>query len=86
MDEDSLKLLLARGLSVEEIAKRFDRDPSTVSYWMRKYELEAPNRSKYAPKGGIERETLEAFVEEGRSIAQIADGHRLNPGGPLPIN
>ena len=51
MDEDSLKLLLARGLSVERIAKRFDRDASTVSYWMRKYGLEAPNREKYAAKG-----------------------------------
>jgi transposase len=80
MDEDSLKVLLARGLSVEQIAKRFDRDPSTVSYWMRKYELEAPNRDKYAAKGGIDREVLQTFVEEGRSIGQIATAVGLSKG------
>jgi transposase len=80
MDEDSLKLLLARGLSVEQIAKRFDRDPSTVSYWMRKYELEAPNRDKYAAKGGIDREALQAFVEDGKSIGQIAVAVGLSKG------
>jgi hypothetical protein len=51
MDENSLKVLLARGLSVEQIGRRFQRDPSTVAYWMRKYGLVAPNREKYAPKG-----------------------------------
>jgi transposase len=39
MDENSLKVLLARGLSVEQIGRRFQRDPSTVAYWMRKYGL-----------------------------------------------
>jgi transposase len=72
MDEDSLKVLLARGLSVAEIGRRFQRDASTVAYWMRKYGLQAPDRATYAGKGGIERERLEALVAEGRSIAQIA--------------
>ena len=72
MDENSLRLLLAQGVSVEEIGRRFNRDPSTVSYWMRKYGLQAPNREKYAAKGGIERERLEALVAAGRSIAEIA--------------
>jgi transposase len=80
MDENSLRLLLARGLSVEQIAKRFDRDPSTVSYWMRKHGLEAPNREKHAAKGGIAKERLEALVAEGRSIAQIAGAVGLSKG------
>jgi transposase-like protein len=44
MDEDSLKVLLARGLSVEEIGRRYERNASTVAYWMRKYGLEASDR------------------------------------------
>jgi len=78
MDEDSLKVLLARGLSVEQIAERFDRDPSTVSYWMKKYGLEAPNRDRYAAKGGIEREVLAALVADGKSIAEIAEAVDLS--------
>jgi transposase-like protein len=72
MDKGSLQLLLSRGVSVEEIGRRFDRDPSTVSYWMRQHGLEAPNREKYAAKGGIDRDVLESQIAEGKSIATIA--------------
>ena len=73
MDEDGLKVLLARGVSVEQIARRFQKDPSTVSYWMAKYGLEAPNREKHAAKGGIPRERLEELVAVGQPIAEIAE-------------
>jgi transposase len=72
MDKDSLTTLLARGLSVEKIARRFGKHPSTVSYWMEKYGLEAPNREKHAAKGGIARERLEELVELGMSITELA--------------
>ena len=72
MDRDSLTTLLARGLSVEKIARRFGKHPSTVSYWMEKYGLEAPNREKHAAKGGISRERLEELVAAGMTIAEIA--------------
>lgn len=72
MEKESLELLLGHGISVEQIAKRFRKDPSTVTYWMRKYGLEAPNREKCAAKGGIGRERLEELVEAGLSIAEIA--------------
>ena len=72
MDRESLRLLLAQGLSIEKIAERFDRHPTTVSYWMRRYGLHAVNREKYAAKGGIERERLEALVRAGASIGEIA--------------
>ncbi len=52
MDKESLELLLSCGLSVERIAKRFSKDPSTISYWMREHGLEPPNREKYAGRGG----------------------------------
>ena len=51
MDKDALQLLLAQGVSVEQIGRRFGRHPSTVSYWMRKHGLEAPNRAKHAGQG-----------------------------------
>ena len=72
MDENALRVLLAQGVSVEAIGRRFGRDPSTISYWMGRYGLEAPNREKYAAKGGIERETLEALIGQGASIGTIA--------------
>jgi transposase len=73
MDRNSLQVLLAQGLSVEQIARRFNRHPSTVSYWLRKHGLEAPHRAKHAAKGGIERARLTELVGRGMTIAQIAD-------------
>lgn len=72
MDKDSLMLLLAQGVSVEEIGRRFNRHPSTVAYWMGKFGLEAPNREKYAATGGIERERLEQLIEVGMTTREIA--------------
>ena len=72
MDKQSLELLLGQGLSVERIAKRFGKDPSTISYWMKKYGLVSPYAEKHAARGGIEPERLEALVEAGMTIAEIA--------------
>lgn len=72
MDRESLRLLLSQGLSVEKIAQRFGKHPSTVSYWMDKHGLQAVNREKHAAKGGIERERLEQLIADGRTIAEIA--------------
>ncbi len=72
MDRESLKLLLAQGLSVEKIAERFGKHPSTISYWMAKHGLQAVNREKHAVKGGIERERLEELVAAGMTIAELS--------------
>lgn len=72
MDKQSLERLLDQGESVERIAARFGKDPSTISYWMKKYGLTSPYAEKHAAKGGIERERLEGLVEAGLSIAEIA--------------
>jgi transposase len=73
MDKHSLELLLSQGLSIERIAKRFGKDPSTVSYWVKKHGLESPYAGKHAAKGGIEKERLEALVRGGASITKIAE-------------
>jgi transposase len=80
MDKGSLAVLLAQGLSVAEIGRRFGKDPSTVSYWMEKHGLEAVHRDKHLARGGIERERLEALVEAGASIAAIAETLQRSPG------
>jgi transposase len=72
-ERDQLAGLLDGGLSVEAIGRRVGRHPSTVAYWMAKYGLEAPLREKYAGKGGLDREELKNLVDEGLSIAEIAD-------------
>jgi transposase len=72
MDKDSLILLLAQGLSVEKIGKRFGKHPSTVSYWMDKHGLVAVNREKHAAKGGVDRGRLEELVGSGMTIAELA--------------
>jgi transposase-like protein len=72
VDKASLELLLAQGASIEKIARRFGKDPATIAYWVRKHELESPYRKKHASRGGIERARLEALVERGATIAEIA--------------
>jgi transposase len=72
MEKESLELLLGQGLSLEKIAKRFGKEPSTISYWMGKYGLVAVNREKHAAKGGVDQERLSALVAAGKTIAEIA--------------
>ncbi|MGB9183946.1 MAG: helix-turn-helix domain-containing protein [Solirubrobacteraceae bacterium] len=72
MERESLRLLLAQGLSVEKIARRFGKHPSTVSYWMAKHGLVSPNRDKHISRGEIERETLAALIAQGMSITELA--------------
>jgi transposase len=78
MDKESLRLLLAQGVSVEKIAERFARHPSTVAYWMKKHGLQAPNREKHAAKGGIDREAITAAVDAGLTIAGLAEAFSLS--------
>jgi transposase len=72
MDKDALAAMLGRGLSVERIAQRLRKHPSTVSYWIQKHGLAAMNERKHAPKGGIARERLAALVDSGLSTREIA--------------
>ena len=73
MDRTSLEPLLGQGLSLAEIGRRFDLHESTVGYWVEKHGLRAVNREKHAARGGLAREDLEPLVEQGASIAEIAD-------------
>jgi transposase len=73
IDRASLEEFLARGLSLAEIGRRLGRHEATVAYWVQKHGLRAVNRHKHAARGGLDRAELETLVEQGASIAQIAD-------------
>src|SRR4051794_39926432 len=72
MDRDSLALLLAQGLSLAEIGRRFDRDESTIGYWVKRHDLKAVHAEKHAPRGGLSRELLSELIEQGLSTRVIA--------------
>lgn len=68
VDRSSLEVLLAQGLSLEEIGRRFGKHPSTVGYWVQKHGLEAVNREKHAARGAVSRDELETLLEKGYSL------------------
>jgi transposase len=72
MDRDWLAVQLAEGRSIESIAREAGKSPSTVGYWVNKHGLSSRHAKRHAPRGGIEREQLQALVEDGLSIRQIA--------------
>lgn len=73
MNRDQLEQLLGQGLSLEAIGSKLGKHPSTVSYWLAKYGLEAVNHDRHAPRGGLDRAALAKLVEEGKSIRAIAE-------------
>lgn len=73
MDRAWLEQQLASGRSIEAIAKKVGRDPSTVSYWVRKLNLRSAHADRHAPRGGLDRSTLEVLIAEGLSTREIAE-------------
>lgn len=80
MDRESLRVLLAQGLSLEQIGRRYRKHPSTVGYWVQKHGLEAAGRDKYAPRGGLDTDRFRQLVEAGASIRELADAFDRSPG------
>ena len=64
MDREALRVLLKQGESVERIAARFRRHPSTVAYWIAKHGLEANGRETPAAKGGPDPQVLEGVIDQ----------------------
>jgi transposase-like protein len=63
---------LEDGRSIESIARETGRSPSTVAYWVNKHGLASRHAARHAARGGVPRERLEALVQDGRSIREIA--------------
>jgi transposase-like protein len=68
-----LESYLRRGLSLEAIGRLTGRHPSTVGYWVKQHGLAAVHRNRNAPKGGIDRDTLAALVDDGLTTREIAE-------------
>jgi hypothetical protein len=64
---------LDQGLSLAEIGRRVGLHESSVGYWAAKHGLCAVNQRKHASKGHVPRDELEALVDDGASIAEIAE-------------
>jgi DNA-binding CsgD family transcriptional regulator len=72
MDRARLEQYLKDGLSLPQIGTLENRDASTVGYWVKKYGLTANGKEKFAPRGGLTRDELQARVEDGLTVRQIA--------------
>jgi transposase len=79
MRKDVLERYLAEGLSLEQIGKRVGRNPSTISYHLKKHGLSPVNQGKHANKGAIPRELLAPLVAEGLSMRRIAKDLERSP-------
>lgn len=72
MDREQLEAWLNEGLSLDRIGALVGRHPSTVSYWLKKYDLVPNGRTKHAAKGAVDRERLAFLVAQGLPIRSIA--------------
>ncbi len=73
MERALLQAFLEEGLSLEAIGKRVGKDPSTVGYWCKRHGLRAVGHERYAPRGGLDRDLLAKLVEEGATLAEMAE-------------
>lgn len=84
MDKQFLEECLKKGISLEAIGKLAGKHPSTVSYWLHKFGLQARGARQHRPKGGLTRGELEPLVEEDLTIEEIA--RRLGVGDTTTRN
>ena len=84
MEKRFLEECLAKGMSLEAIGKLAGKHPSTVSYWLHKFGLQARGSRRHRPKCGLTRGELEPLVEEGLTIEEIA--RRLGVGDTTTRN
>jgi transposase len=73
MEANWLKEELAKGRSIEAIARGSGLSASTVAYWVNKHGLRSRHAGRHAARGGIPEATLRTMVEEGRPIRGMAE-------------
>ena len=72
MRKEFLERCLAEGLSLEQIGRRAGRNPSTVSYHLKKHGLTPANRQRHLQRGAIPRDQLAELHASGASLREIA--------------
>lgn len=60
------------GLSLAAIGREAGRHPSTVGYWIKRHGLQAAGAGRYAARGPLAREQLEALAASGLPLREIA--------------
>ena len=73
MTKEKLERYLAEGLSLEQIGRRVGRNPSTISYHLKKHGLKPVNRQRHLRRGAIPEGELRALHASGASLAEIAE-------------
>jgi transposase len=71
--KELLQEYLADGLSLEAIGERLGRNPSTISYHLKKHGLAPVNAGKHASRGPLERQVLSGLIDEGLSLREIGE-------------
>ncbi|HKI67147.1 MAG TPA: hypothetical protein VJ989_07760 [Solirubrobacterales bacterium] len=79
MEKGFLEECLANGMSLEAIGREVAKHPSTVGYWMQKYGLSANGAPRFAPRGAVEEEELQALAGEGATLTEMAEKLDRNP-------
>jgi len=73
MRKEDLQRYLAEGLSLEQIASRVNRHPSTVGYHLKKHGLKAVGHDRHAPNGRVDPDRLRELIGSGASIHGAAE-------------
>ena len=73
VEREWLAAQLEAGRSMEAIAREVGRNPSTVSYWVKKHGLRSRHAYRRATGVGVARDRLEALVVAGMSTRKIAE-------------
>lgn len=67
-----LEECLAKGMSLEAIGRQVGKHPSTVGYWLKKHDLVANGRDRFAARGGLDRDRLQTALEGGLTLEEMA--------------
>jgi 5-methylcytosine-specific restriction endonuclease McrA len=72
MDRVELEAFITLGLSLQEIGRIYQKDHSTIGYWLKKHGLRSAHHDRFAPRGALDRDHLAALVDRGLTTTQIA--------------
>jgi transposase-like protein len=73
MTKEFLKQCLAEGMSLDKIGALTGKDPSTVSYHLRKHGLKAVGHDVHSPNGKVDPDRLRRMIEGGASVHGAAE-------------
>jgi transposase len=72
MTKEFLQRCLADGLSLKQIGERVGRNPSTVSYHLKRHGLKPNDGGIHAPNGKVDPERLRRLVADGATVRSAA--------------